>query len=232
MRRSMLQAKMFRSRRGMHVNTRYVAGVLIPDSPMARAATELMRDSQSRLLFDASSRAFLFASLIGESRAVRFDKDLLYVSALFLRVGVTSLYRRSQQRFEVDSADAAVQFLRGYGRSGEDRAQVWDAIALHTTPGIPEHKPGITALLAAGVETDLLGTYCQALGPHALPLILNEFPREPGFKSKFLDTLARGQTHRAQSTHGTINADVLRFHDRRFKIADYCERLMASKWPY
>jgi hypothetical protein len=216
----------------MHVNTRYVAGVSIPHSAMARAATELMRDSQSRLLFDAASRAFVFASLIGQSRQVRFDPDLLYVSALFLRVGVTALYRRSQQRFEVDSADAAVQFLRGYGRCRDDMAQVWDAVALHTTPGIPEHKPGITALLAAGVETDLLGTHCQVLGPQALGLILAAFPREPGFKSKLLDTLARGQTHRPQSTHGTINADVLRLLDRRFKSVDYCERLMASKWPY
>lgn len=214
------------------MNTRYVAGVRIPDSAMARAATELMRDSQSRLLFDAALRAFLFASLIGQGRDVRFDPDLLYVSALFLRVGVTALYRRSQQRFEVDSADAAVQFLRGYGRCGDDMVQVWDAVALHTTPGIPEHKPGITALLAAGVETDLLGTHCLVLGPQALGQVLGAFPREPGFKSKLLDTLARGQTHRPQSTHGTINADVLQFCDRRFKKSDYCERLMASKWPY
>lgn len=214
------------------MNTRYVAGVRLPDSTMARAAAALMRDSQSRLLFDSASRAFLFASLIGQSREVRFEPDLLYVSALFLRVGVTALYRRSQQRFEVDSADAAVQFLRGYGRSSDDIAQVWDAVALHSTPGIPEHKPGITALLAAGVETDLLGTHCQALGPQALGLILDAFPREPGFKSKLLDTLARGQTHRPQSTYGTINADMLRFCNPRFKSADYCERLMASKWPY
>lgn len=214
------------------MDTRYVAGVSIPDSAMARGATELMRDSQSRLLFDAASRAFVFASLIGESRCVPFDPELLYVSALFLRVGVTALYRRSQQRYEVDSADAAVQFLRGYGRCGDDCVQVWDAVALHTTPGIPEHKPGITALLAAGVDTDLLGTHCQALGPEALRLILEAFPREPGFKSKLLDTLARGQTHRPKTTHGTINADVLRFCDCRFKSADYCQRLMASKWPY
>lgn len=214
------------------MNTRYVAGVSIPDSAMARAATELMRDSQSQLLLDASSRAFLFAALIGESRAMRFDSDLLYISALFLRVGVTPLYRRSQQRFEVDSADAAAQFLKGYGRSRDDIAQVWDAIALHTTPGIPEHKPGLTALLAAGVETDLLGTHCQALGPQALGLILDAFPRVAGFKSKFLDTLARGQAHRPQSTYGTINADVLGFCDPRFRGANYCKRLMASKWPY
>jgi hypothetical protein len=216
----------------MHVNTRYIAGVSIPDSAMARAASELMRDSQSRLLFAAASRAYLFAALIGDSRALRFDTDLLYVSALFSRVGVTPLYRRSQQRFEVDSADAAAQFLKGYGRSGDDIAQVWDAIALHTTPGIPERKPAITALLAAGVETDLLGTHCQLLGPHALGLILAAYPREPGFTCKFLDILARGQAHRPRSTDGTINADVLGFADQRFQAGNYCKRLLASKWPY
>jgi hypothetical protein len=34
---------------------------------------------------------------------------------------------------------------------------VWDAIALHTTPGIPEHKKAVVALVTAGVEMDVLG---------------------------------------------------------------------------
>jgi hypothetical protein len=223
---------MFCSQRGMHVNTQYVAGVSIPNSAMARAATELMRDTQSCLLFDAARRVFLFASLIGEGRELRFDHDLLYVSALFLRIGVTGLYCHSQQRFEIDSADAAAEFLRGYGRSRDDIAQVWDAIALHTTPGIPQHRPGLTALLAAGVETDLLGTYCAMLGPHALGSIFSAFPRESGFKLKYLHTLAQGQRHRPQSTYGTVNAEVLAFQDRHFVQGGFCDRLLASTWPY
>ncbi len=214
------------------MNTLYVAGVLIPNSAMARAAAELMRDNQSRLLFDAAQRVFLFASLIGEGRELPYDRDLLYVGALFLRVGVTSLYSRSQRRFEIDSADAAAEFLRGYGRPRDDIAQVWDAIALHTTPGIPQHKPALTALLAAGVETDLLGTHCKMFGPHALGLIFSAFPREPGFKLKYLHALAQGQSHRPQSTYGTVNAEVLRFLDQRFSGGSFCERLLASTWPY
>jgi hypothetical protein len=30
-------------------------------------------------------------------------------------------------------------------------------IALHTTPGIPEHKKAVVALVTAGVEMDVLG---------------------------------------------------------------------------
>jgi hypothetical protein len=199
---------------------------------MARAATELMRDTQSRLLFDAARRTFVFARLLGNSRELHHDPELLYIGALFLRIGVTALYRHSQQRYEIDSADAAAEFLSGYGRSREDIAQVWDAVALHTTPGIPEHKPPITALLCAAVDTDMLGTYGQALCPGAISRILREFPREPGFKIKFLHTLALGQLHRPHSTFGTINADVLAFHDRHMQVGGFCEQLLASKWPY
>jgi hypothetical protein len=199
---------------------------------MARVATELMRDTQPGLLFDSAQRTFVFASLLGQSRELRYDCDLLYVSALFLRIGITSLYAHSQQRFEVDSADAAAQFLRGYGRSRDDIAQVWDAIALHTTPGIPEHKQPLTALLAAAVDTDLLGTHCQLLGPGALARVLTAYPRESGFKFKFLHALAQGQLHRPQTTTGTINADVLAFHDQHCKAGGFCERLLASTWPY
>jgi hypothetical protein len=198
---------------------------------MARAATELMRDTQSGLLFDSALRTFVFASLLGQGRELRYSPELLYVGALFLRIGVTGLYRHSQQRFEVDSADAAAEFLRGFGRSGEEIAQVWDAIALHTTPGIARHKPALTALLCAAVEADLLGNHCQALCPDALARTLSALPHGPGFKVKLLHTLALGQLHRPQSTAGTINADVLAFHDRHLKVDGFCERLLAARWP-
>lgn len=214
------------------MTTLYVAGIPIPDSAMARAATELMRDTQSSLLFEAARRTFVFARLLGNSRDLSHDPELLYIAALFLRIGITALYRDSQQRYEIDSADAAAAFLNGYGRSREDINQVWDAVALHTTPGIPEHKSAMTALLCAGVDTDMLGTHVQALCPGAISRIFREFPREPGFKIKLLHMLAQGQLHRPQSTFGTINADVLAFYDRHLKAAGYCERLLASTWPY
>jgi hypothetical protein len=40
--------------------------------------------------------------------------------------------------------------------SGDAPRTVWDAIALHATPGIPEHKVPDVALVTAGVEYDVL----------------------------------------------------------------------------
>ena len=40
--------------------------------------------------------------------------------------------------------------------SGDALRTVWDAIALHMTPGIPEQKVPEVALVTAGVEYDVL----------------------------------------------------------------------------
>ena len=44
----------------------------------------------------------------------------------------------SGRRFEVDSADEARRFLQGHGVPEDSIRRVWTAIALHTTPGIPQ----------------------------------------------------------------------------------------------
>jgi hypothetical protein len=56
---------------------------------------------------------------------------------MFHDVGLTETYSTSQNRFEVDSANAARDFLRGYAIAEMELETVWDAISLHTAPGIP-----------------------------------------------------------------------------------------------
>jgi len=116
-----------------------IAGIKIPDSKMARDLTELIRDKEPDLLFHHSSRVFLFGALTGQRRGVRYDAELLYVGAMFHDIALTEAYRDSQLRFEVDGSNAARNFLRSYGLPEESIETVWTAIALHTTPGIPEH---------------------------------------------------------------------------------------------
>src|SRR3546814_9241469 len=58
-------------------------------------------------------------------------------------------------RFEVDGANAAREFMKSYGVPERDIEDVWTAIALHTTPGIPEHMRPTIALVTAGVEMDV-----------------------------------------------------------------------------
>src|SRR3546814_7163192 len=74
-----------------------------------------------------------------------------------LDMGLTKPYSSTGLRFEVDGANVARDFMKSYGIADRDIGDVWTAIALHTTPGIPEHMRPTIALVTAGVEMDVLG---------------------------------------------------------------------------
>jgi hypothetical protein len=137
--------------------TTTIAGIKIPDSALAKATTEYIRDIESDLLYHHSRRVFLFGALSGERKQLAYNPELLYVGAMFHDLGLVEGYRSDNERFEVDGANAAAAFLKPYGLSDDDIEQVWLSIALHTTPGVPQHLRPTVALVTAGVEMDVLG---------------------------------------------------------------------------
>src|SRR3979411_1652795 len=137
--------------------TNSIADVRIPDSKLAGEVTELVRDTESPLLFHHSSRVYYFGALAGQHRGLRFDPELLYAGAMFHDMGLTARYSSAQERFEVDGANAARDFLRSHRIPQADVDTVWTAIALHTTPGIPRHMHPVVALVTAGGQVDGLG---------------------------------------------------------------------------
>src|SRR6201995_4704861 len=134
-----------------------IAGIRIPDSNLAREATDLLREHSPPLLFAHPRRVFLFGSLRGRHRGLQVDHELLYIGAVFHDFGLTQNYRSRDHRFEVDNANAARDFLQANGIDEAAAGLVWDAIALHTTPEIPWHKRPEIALVTGGVEADVLG---------------------------------------------------------------------------
>lgn len=71
-----------------------IAGVRIPDSKLACEATELIRDHEPELLFNHSVRVFLFGSLFGEQRHLKFDPELLYGGATLVYLAFAYVYWR------------------------------------------------------------------------------------------------------------------------------------------
>lgn len=159
----------------------------IPDSAIASHATELLREHGSELLYNHSLRAFLFASLNARQHNVRYDIELLYVSAIFHDLGLTSHYRSDDKRFEVDGANAARDFLTGHGVSPQSLQLVWDAIALHTSPGIAEYKEPEVALLNFGVALDVVGKGYNQLADNDREEIVKRYPRN-GLKKNIIAT--------------------------------------------
>jgi hypothetical protein len=92
-----------------------VAGIRIPESKLAREATDLLRKHGTALLLAHSLRVFLFGAIRGRHRGLKVDHELLYFGAVFHDLGLTAKYRSRDHRFEVDSANAARDFLRANG---------------------------------------------------------------------------------------------------------------------
>jgi HD domain len=207
-----------------------IAGINIPDSKMARDLTQLIRDTESDLLFHHSTRVYLFGALTGERKGLKFDPELLYVGAMFHDIGLTEGFRHSQLRFEVDGANAAREFLRSYGVPQAAVEIVWDAIALHTTPGIPEHKKPEVALVTSGVEMDVLGIAYEQFTDAQREAVVKAYPRGVDFKNNIIQAFYDGMKHRPDSTFGTVNDDVLALKDSSFQRTNFCQIILNSAW--
>jgi hypothetical protein len=204
--------------------------VAIPDSQLAREVTQLIRDTEDELLFAHSARVYLWGALLGERRALTFDPELLYVAAMFHDFGLTSLYRESQLRFEVDGANAARDFLRSHRIAEGDIDKVWNAVALHTTPGIPEHMHAEIALLQAGAGMDVAGRGFEHFTDEQRDAVIAAYPREADFADKMIDAFYHGMKHRPGSTFGTFNDDFLAYKDPSFERVNICSVIMRSNW--
>src|SRR4051795_9425515 len=137
--------------------TDVISGIKIPDSKLALEAAELVRQYETEMLFNHSVRVYMFGAMKGMRQNLTFDCELLYVAALFHDLGLVDAYSTETKRFEVDGADAAREFLRSHGIPEPRADLVWEAIALHTTPGVPEYMRPEIALTKAGVVMDVLG---------------------------------------------------------------------------
>jgi hypothetical protein len=206
-----------------------VAGIRIPDSSLAKQATELLKEHGSGLLYNHSLRTFIFASLNGAQKKIAYDAELLYVCSVFHDLGLTPHYSSPDKRFEVDGANAARDFLTGHGYSQQALQLVWDAIALHTTQGIVEYKEAEAVLLNYGVALDVVGRGYEHLSDHIRQEIIFQFPRTD-FKKNIIPAFYEGFKHKPHTTFGNMNADICACMIPDFKRPDFCDAIIHSPW--
>jgi HD domain len=213
-----------------HVNGDGAAGVAVPDTKLAAEATELVRDVTTDLVYHHSRRVFFFGSLQGRQRGLSFDPELLYIGAMFHDVGLNEQFRGGGRRFEVDSADEARRFLQARAVPEDSIRRVWTAIALHTTPGIPQFMEPEVALVTAGVEFDVLGIGYHDMSDTERAEITALHPR-PDFKRRILEAFTEGIAPRPETTFGNVKADVLERFVPGFERANFVDVIQSSPWP-
>src|SRR3954452_23706556 len=201
--------------------------LVIPDSLLAKEATDIAREYSTDLLFNHSMRVYLFAAEQGRQEKLRYDPELLYIAAAFHDLGLTKKFSSPKDRFEVDGANAARQFLTAHHVPEDQVATVWEAIALHTTPGITQYMRPEVALLYSGVGLAVLGRGLETFPADLRETIVAQSPRK-NFKQEFLKAYFAGFAHKPETTYGTVNVGVCEQFIPGFKNLNACELMAGS----
>jgi hypothetical protein len=215
-----------------HYSTLNINGVSIPDSKLCRAITEFVRDTDTELLFNHSSRVYFFGALAGQQRDLTFNQELLYAAAMFHDVGLMPSYSSPNLRFEVDGANAARDFLDSHNVDPSDIEKVWAGIALHTTPGVPEFMHPVIALTTAGVEMDVLGLTYNKYDDQTREAVVAAFPRSDNFKEDIINAFYNGIKHKPDTTFGNVKADVIADKEPDFHRGNFCSVIRCSHWKH
>ena len=149
---------------------------------------------------------------------------------MFHDMGLTDQHSSADERFEVDGANAARDFLRSHGIAQQDIDTVWTAIALHTTPGIPQHMHPVVALVTAGVEMDVLGLSYAEYSDAEREAVVLAHPRTAHFKEDIIQAFYDGIKHKPETTFGNVKADVLADKDPHFTRSNFCSVIRGSAW--
>jgi hypothetical protein len=177
-------------------------------SPLATAALDLASAHEIPSVLNHSLRTHGYALLHAEKLGLDYDADLLFVACVLHDLGASDAYD-GPQRFEVEGADAAASLLALHGRTPDDADQVWQAIALHTSPGIVERRGPVPLLTRLGVRTDF---FSVAIPDELRAAAEREYPRlgldhELG---ELLVAQALRQPEKARASSWT--ADLVREH--------------------
>ena len=190
--------------------TRLIAGVSVPDSPLITAVTEYAQQLSEPYLFNHAMRSWLFAEAIGRLKEIEYDREIVAIGTILHDIGLTASVS-GPNRFEVNGADAALSFIRGKGLSDRRAQLIWDLIALNSTPSLALHKEPEVAVGTMGIGLDFGGFGIEALPATTVERILSVFPRLR-MKERFAETCCRLVTAKPE----TSNDNFLRDFGERF----------------
>ena len=203
-----------------------IAGIVAPDSELARKAAALAERVHSKTLLHHVHRTWWFAELIGKKREMKYDRELVYLASLLHDLGLSDDYA-ADKRFEVDGADAASKFLHAHGYPKAKTGIVWDAIALHITPDIADRREPEVALVHFGSHVDVLGLRMNEISPQLIDDVVALYPRL-GFKKAFTEALAEVARKKPHTAVGTGLADIGRRLVSGLEIPNVCDLLLGA----
>jgi len=185
--------------------TRLIAGISVPDSPLITAVTEYAQQLSEPYLFNHAMRSWLFAEAIGRIKGIDYDREVVAIGTILHDIGLTSSVS-GPNRFEVNGADGAVSFIKGKGLSDRRAHLIWDLVALNSTPSLALHKEPEVAVGTLGIGMDYGGFGIEALPTADVERILSAFPRLK-MKQQFAEACCRIVTAKPETSHDNFLRD-------------------------
>jgi len=185
--------------------TRLIAGISVPDSPLITAVTEYAQQLSEPYLFNHAMRSWLFAEAIGRLKGIDYDREVVAIGTILHDIGLTSSVS-GPNRFEVNGADGAVSFIKGKGLSDRRAQLIWDLVALNSTPSLALHKEPEVAVGTLGIGMDYGGFGIEALPTADVERILSAFPRLK-MKQQFAEACCRIVTAKPETSHDNFLRD-------------------------
>jgi hypothetical protein len=171
-------------------------GMPVPDSALARQARGLLLDVASPSLVNHSVRSYAWAVELARHDGLRFDPEILYVSAMLHDIGLVPGYDLGGG-YDVDGAIAAERLARDVGAPDDRARAIYDVIALHNLETLPPDPAVEVVLLWDSTGVDVTGERFADVAAAVVPRLLAAYPRL-SFKREFtallLDQASRKPT--------------------------------------
>ncbi|MFD4401298.1 HD domain-containing protein [Nocardia sp. NPDC058499] len=189
----------------------------LPATPLARAAQTVIDSELPPAIRNHSIRSFLFARAAAADRGLRprvdYDEETMYLICALHDIGLAEV-ANGDQRFEVDGADYAAEFLETQGVTDERVDIVWDAIAAHAT-GFSDslvyrrRRPAAIWVAVDGIGIDIGGN-ADMLPQGYADRVHTDYPRLGGIRAltRLVEEQAVANPVKAQP--GSLPGEIVR----------------------
>lgn len=150
----------------------------IPDTPIIREATTIVKAAVSHNIFHHSMRTYQLGAEYAEKIKVNYASEELLLSALFHDIGLFSPYQVVGKPFQIASSLALKDFLLNEKKIPPQRINaMMEAIDFHFQFQPRWDKGEIAGLLQIGAHMDVIGKKSQMIDLNKRREILTRYPK-------------------------------------------------------
>jgi cyanamide hydratase family protein with HD domain len=149
----------------------------LPATPACRAALQVATEYCTPALLNHSIRAYLWAAGHGLERGIRFDAELLYVSAMLHDLGLVKEFDNQTLPFEEAGGHLARVFGAAAGWPADRRRRAAEVIVRHMWDEVDVAKDPEGHLLELSTAMDISGRQTGDIPPDLRADVLARYPR-------------------------------------------------------